>query len=358
MDSKREVVIDCDPGIDDALALMLALGSKDIRVVGITVVCGNVGAALGTVNVCRILELMGRTDIPVIMGAAKPLNKPLVTAQDTHGMDGLGEAGYGCMDETLLKRGGWKSYCSQVSEVVFCEDEADNPAAHWLVQKFASTPGLSLIALGPMTNIASAMQMDLEAFKNMGHFVSMGGSYKSHGNCSPVAEFNYWADPDAAAWVYANSPVKIHMVGLDVTRRIVLTPDICSLIGRFDDPKAEFILNITKFYTDFHWHQEKIIGCVINDPLAVAYMIGLCRQTAEEPTLCSGFESYVAVQTEGLGVGQTIVDGYRFWNRPANAVVLTDTDPKVFMSLFLKTIFPSYSHWIDIGMKEVYHHET
>ena len=89
MDSKREVVIDCDPGIDDALALMLALGSKDIRVVGITVVCGNVGAALGTVNVCRILELMGRTDIPVIMGAAKPLNKPLVTAQDTHGMDGL-----------------------------------------------------------------------------------------------------------------------------------------------------------------------------------------------------------------------------------------------------------------------------
>ena len=71
-------------------------------------------------------------------------------------------------------------------------------------------------------------------------------------------------------------------------------------------------MNITKFYTDFHWHQEKIIGCVINDPLAVAYMIGLCRQTAAEPTLCSGFESYVAVQTEGLGVGQTIVDGYRF----------------------------------------------
>ena len=337
MDSKREVVIDCDPGIDDALALMLALGSKDIRVVGITVVCGNVGAALGTVNVCRILELMGRTDIPVIMGAAKPLNKPLVTAQDTHGMDGLGEAGYGCMDETLLKRGGWKSYCSQVSEVVFCEDEADNPAAHWLVQKFASTPGLSLIALGPMTNIASAMQMDLEAFKNMGHFVSMGGSYKSHGNCSPVAEYNYWCDPHAANLVYEAfethpllSDKQIHMIGLDVTRKIVLTPNILEYICQIDPSIGEIITKITRFYFDFHWKQEQVIGCVINDPLAVAYFI--------DRSLCHGFSAYTAVETEGLCMGQTVVDAFDFWKKKKNSIVLTETDAFRFMCFFISRI--------------------
>ena len=109
----------------------------------------------------------------------------------------------------------------------------------------------------------------------MDEFISMGGAFRVEGNCSPVAEFNYWVDPHAANYVFQNLSQKIHMVGLDVTRKIVLTPNIIEFINRLDKNMAKYITEITRFYIDFHWNQEKIIGCVINDPLAVAYFIDL-----------------------------------------------------------------------------------
>ena len=123
----------------------------------------------------------------------------------------------------------------------------------------------------------------------------MGGSFKSHGNCSPVAEYNYWCDPDAAALVYDTlhkNGKMIHMIGLDVTRKIVLTPTLLEYICRLDKETGEFIRKITKFYFDFHWEWEHIIGCVINDPLAVAYFLN--------PDICQGFDSYVQIETEGI----------------------------------------------------------
>lgn len=350
----KRVIIDCDTGIDDALALMLAVASKDIEVAAVTVVCGNVPTDIGAANTRLVLKLMGREDIPVIAGAAKPLARPLVTAQDTHGMDGLGETKWGRMAAA-----GEKTDIEEIS------------AAAYIAQSLAKEPGLSVIALGPMTNIAAAMQMDCEAFKNIGCFISMGGSYKSHGNCSPVAEFNYWVDPEAARYVYEHTPVKLHMVGLDVTRKIVLTPDIQSLISRFENERAEFILDITKFYTDFHWKQERVLGCVINDPLAVAYFIEQCAGENEringenglytdktglcgQARLCTGFESYVTVETDGLCVGQTIVDDHGFWRKPSNALVLTKTDVYRFMRLFLNTLFPQYEQEIKAGLAQVY----
>lgn len=307
---KKKVIIDCDPGIDDALALMLALRSPELDIAGITVVSGNVPADLGAANALKVLALMDRTDIPVYMGESLPLNRPLVTAQDTHGMDGLGESGY-----------------PQITHIPVHENGVD-----FIIDTLADHPGTSIIALGPMTNIARAMMKSPDAFDHLSELVTMGGSYKSHGNCSPVAEFNYWVDPHAARYVYEHLNRPITMVGLDVTRQIVLTPNLISLIGRFDNALSRFMVDITRFYVDFHWHQEKILGCVINDPLAVAVFL--------KADLCRGFKTYVTVETEGMCVGQTVVDAYGFWQKAPNCTVLTETDAIAFMKFFLGRLFP------------------
>ena len=143
-----------------------------------------------------------------------------------------------------------------------------------------------------MRRLARLIQKDKEAFSCIEEIVSMGGSFKSHGNCSPVAEYNYWCDPDGASLVYETlhqNGQKIHMVGLDVTRKIVLTPDLLEYMCRLNKETGEFVKKITKFYFDFHWEWEHIIGCVINDPLAVAYFIN--------PELCKGFDSSAAIGT-------------------------------------------------------------
>ena len=129
------------------------------------------------------------------------------------------------------------------------------------------------------------------------------------------------------------------MVGLDVTRKIVLTPNLIEFINRLDEDLAKYITEITRFYIDFHWEQEGIIGCVINDPLAVAYFI--------DRNLCSGFESYVEVVEDGVAMGQSIVDSFNFYKKENNAIVLTDVDKNKFMSMFLKRIFNGYDDIID-----------
>ena len=169
-----------------------------------------------------------------------------------------------------------------------------------------------------------------EVFENLDELISMGGSYKSHGNCSPVAEYNYWCDPDAAKYVYENLPKKIHMVGLDVTRKIVLTPNILEYMQILDKEKGEFIKRITGFYYDFHWKYERVIGCVINDPLAVAYFIN--REW------CQGFDSYTTVETEGICIGQSITDAMDFWKKEPNSHVLTEVDPREFMTMLLTRV--------------------
>ena len=171
----------------------------------------------------------------------------------------------------------------------------------------------------------------------------MGGNFRSHGNCSPVAEYNYWADPDAAALVYETAAAlgkKIVMVGLDVTRQIVLTPDLLAYMKRLQPETGQFVQAITKFYYDFHWEWEHLIGCVINDPLAVAYFL--------DRSLCSGFEAYTAVETSGISIGQTVVDSMGFWKKPANALVLIQTDVLGFFRLFLSRILGRREEELDL----------
>lgn len=200
-----------------------------------------------------------------------------------------------------------------------------------------------MIALGPMTNLARLLSDCPETILSMDRIVSMGGSFKSHGNCSPVAEYNYWADPDAAALVYETAALygkKIEMTGLDVTRQIVLTPDLLAYLKRLDPELGSFVSAITKFYFDFHWEWEHLIGCVINDPLAVAHFA--------DPGLCRGFEAYTAVETEGISRGQTVVDSMGFYRKAPNALILTETDPERFFRLFFSRLLKCREEELDL----------
>ena len=313
---KRKVIIDCDPGIDDSLAILLALNSDELEVLGLTITSGNVPARMGAKNALKTLQIANRLDIPVYVGEEFPLQRKLITAQDTHGEDGIGENFYDDVKGEIL------------------EDGVD-----FIIDTLKREENVSIIALGPLTNIAKALMKDKDGFDNLDEFVSMGGAFRIHGNCSPVAEFNYWVDPHAADYTYKHLPKKIHMVGLDVTRKIVLTPNIIEFINRLEKEKSKFITEITRFYIDFHWQQEGIIGCVINDPLAVAYFI--------DRNLCKGFDSYVEVVHDGVAIGQSIVDSFNFYKKEPNAHVLTETDEKAFMKMFLKRIFKGYEEIID-----------
>lgn len=307
---KRKVIVDCDPGIDDALAIILALKSKEIEVVGITTVSGNVESLQGAKNALKVLKLLGRLDIPVYLGESKPIKRELVTAQDTHGEDGLGE-----------------TFLEEVSSEYIRENGVD-----FILNTLKNQENVSIIALGPLTNLCRAIEKDSETFHRVKEIVSMGGAYKSHGNCSPVAEFNYWVDPHGAREFLKKFNGEFTMVGLDVTREIVLTPNLREMIHQFKDEIGDFIYDITRFYVDFHWEQERTLGCVINDPLAVEYFIN--RE------LCEGFKAYVDIACEDISMGQSVVDVADFYKKRKNVFVLDKVNSKEFMVSFLNKIFP------------------
>lgn len=313
---KRKVIIDCDPGIDDSLALLLALNSPELDVIGITIVSGNVPANQGAKNALKVLKLMKREDIKVYIGESEPLVRELVTAQDTHGEDGLGETNYEEADIEINYNG-----------IDFILDSAKQG-------------DVSIIALGPLTNLAKALEKDEDSFNIINEIVSMGGAFKSHGNCSQVAEFNYWVDPHSVKEVFDKSKVPFSMVGLDVTREIILTPNLIEVINQIGGEIGKFIVDITRFYVDFHWKQERTLGCVINDPLAVAYFI--------DRSICEGFTSYLDIVVDGIAMGQTLVDVGEFYRKEHNGLVLTKVDSKRFMEMFLYRLFPNNKRDIDL----------
>lgn len=308
---KRKVIIDCDPGIDDAVALILALKSEEIEVVGITTVSGNVESIQGAKNALKVLKLLGRLDIPVYIGEEVPIKRKLVTAQDTHGDDGLGETFFEEASDEFIKYGG----------VDFILETLEKEK-------------ISIIALGPLTNLCKAIRKNNKVFHNVEEVISMGGTYKSHGNCSPVAEFNYWVDPHGAKEFLEKYNKEFTMVGLDVTREIIFTPNIREMIHQFKDKIGDFIYDITRFYVDFHWEQERTLGCVINDPLAIEYFINR--------DLCQGFKAYVDIACDDISMGQSVVDVADFYKKRKNVFVLEKVDSKKFMLSFLSKVFPDH----------------
>src|SRR4030088_1773822 len=210
------VIIDTDPGVDDALALLLAMRSPELKIEGISAVAGNVPLELTLPNALRMVEIASRTDIPVAVGAKAPLMRRLVTAAYAHGENGLGGAVF---PEPKIK---------PVSE----------PAAQFIRQVVRKYPGeVTLITIGPLTNIASALNSDPELAAIIKSVVMMGGSL-SGGNITPAAEFNVYVDPEAARIVF-QSGIPITMVGLDVTRKTSLSEDHVRLLEAGQNPVSQ-----------------------------------------------------------------------------------------------------------------------
>ena len=325
---KEKVIIDCDPGIDDALALIYAIKSNKFNILGITTVSGNVPAMEGALNVCRILNFLGIHDIPVCVGCT---SDDYIDARDTHGDNGLGNYIIECNDYSCLN-------LSTTTAVPFIGKT---------VSKYPDE--VTIIALGPLTNIARVGNEYKDFYRDVREIISMGGTYRAPGNCTPVSEYNYWCDPYSAKVVYMRLAhawedsdwryfPKIYMVGLDVTRKIVLTHDDVKKIKELNPKVGELVEGITNFYFDFHKKQEDLDGCVINDPVAIFY------------ALTSGWffidkKYYVDIinlpddDHDGSAVrGMVLVDANKIYRCKPNAIVALDVDVACFWDSFISTI--------------------
>ncbi|MBZ5961770.1 nucleoside hydrolase [Leuconostoc gasicomitatum] len=300
---KQKVIIDADPGIDDSLALLVALRSPKLDVIGISIVEGNVPTIIGVQNALKVLREANRLDIPVFAGAEVPLKHEYVSAQDTHGEDGLGE-----------------SHLERVTDAEPSQRDAQAGYAKLL----SENEDVWFLALGPLTNVAIALQQQPGIWQQVSRLIVMGGADQTNGNTSPVAEYNFWVDPDAADYVFQNSPLNIELVPLDVTRKLEFTPNMLQMMQYLDAEKSKFVAQIMPFYFDFHWQQEHVLGAVINDPLVIIYAL--------HPELVRSVNKYVTVVTDGIALGQSIVDRENFWQKKPNATILQAVDAKAVMS--------------------------
>ena len=270
------VIIDTDPGVDDALALLFAMRSAELKIEGITPVAGNVPLELTLPNALRMVEIAGRADIPVAVGAKSPLMRRLVTAAQVHGENGLGGAVF---PEPTTK---------PIAE----------PAAEFIrriVRKYPSE--VTLLTIGPLTNIATALNGDPELAVMVRSLVMMGGSL-SGGNITPAAEFNIYVDPEAARIVF-QSGIPITMVGLDVTRRTSLTDDHVRVLQAAQNPVSQAAAKIARNAIDHTRAQGFLVGPNMHDSLAVAAFL--------DPLILRWKEYYVDVETAGeLTAGETV----------------------------------------------------
>lgn len=272
----HRVIIDTDPGVDDALALLLAMSSPELKIEGLTPVAGNVPLSLTLPNALRMVEIAGRTDIPVAAGAKAPLMRRLVTAEYAHGENGLGGA-------------------------VFPEPKTKPvaaPAAVFIRDIVRKYPGeVTLIAVGPLTNVATALNLDPELAGMIKGLTIMGGSL-SGGNITPAAEFNIYVDPEAARIVF-QSGIPVNMVGLDVTRKTSLTDEHVRTLEAANNPISQGAAKIARSAINHNREQGFLVGPNMHDSLALASFL--------DPSLVTWKDYYVDVETTGeLTAGETL----------------------------------------------------
>jgi len=241
------LVIDTDPGIDDSLALLLAVRAERARLLAVSVTYGNTTLERAARNARLVLTRAGCA-VPVFPGADRPLKRPLITAKETHGVEGLGDHSAPPPDEVPPSPGG----------LLDALRAAGQPAV--------------LVTLGPLTNLALALRADAALVRSrVTRHVAMGGNIAAAGNSGGLAEFNVWCDPEAAAEVFAaRLGGGTALVGLDVTRRLVILAGGVAKLSAGADPEARWLGSLLGFYVRFHRHHESLAGAVINDPLAVA----------------------------------------------------------------------------------------
>ncbi len=308
---KRRVIIDTDPGIDDALALMLAVRSSELQIEGVTIVPGNVEPQVGAKNALRVLDVAGADYIPVFLGAKAPLYRKLVPAMRIHGKDGLGDCNWPQTNRSVVNS---------------CAIQYMIDQAHHFPKE------LTLICLGPLTNLALAIRQDPEAMALYQEIVIMGGAARVAGNVSPVAEFNFWSDPEAAHMVFEWSKIPLIVIGLDVTKQTLLRPTHREFLKHVNTPLATWICRLTRHYLNIHWELDSILGCMLNDPLAVAVTFMPELVTLQNYTL--------DVATDGLCRGQMVVDYSGQWRKRNNARIATEVDAQTFIEEFLVRLVP------------------
>ena len=244
----KRILFDTDPGIDDACAILLALASPELSLEGLSIVHGNCSLEQGAINALSVLELGHAGHIPVAKGCELPLVQPSLLAPETHGNTGLGYAQLPSPRTKPIAQHG----------------------IDFLIEKIMATPGeITLLAIGPLTNVALAIRQEPRLIQAVREVIVMGGAIRYEGNTTALAEFNTYVDPHAAHIVY-HSGIPITLVPLDVTYQCVLTKADVQWMRKVDSPITKFVEDATRFYMEFHDEFQSIEGCVINDPLALA----------------------------------------------------------------------------------------
>jgi inosine-uridine nucleoside N-ribohydrolase len=299
------IILDCDPGHDDAIALLLALASPEVELLGVTTVHGNQTLAKTTANALRVLDLVRRTDISVAAGADRPLERELVVASHVHGDSGL--------DGPTLPPAR--------------HEPLGEHAVDFMERTIAASPQpVTLVPIGPLTNIALLLERTGGA--NIERIVSMGGA-AAEGNMTPAAEFNIWADPEAAEAVY-HAGIDITMIGLDVTHLALTTRAIQDRL-RAEGTVGVFVADLVDFFSVYHRETYGWDGAPIHDAVAVAHVI--------QEGLVTTIERNVEIELESdLCRGRTVVDRWKRTGRPANAHVGVDLDANGFFDLLVERI--------------------
>ena len=320
--SPSRVIIDTDPGIDDALALILALRSPELQVEAITTVGGNVSGEQALTNALRVLEVLDLpTPPPVAVGCSRPLFREPIAARHVHGEDGLGDIG------GLVEADGALRYPAPTLT------PADEHAVDLIVDLVRHNPvELTIIALGPLTNIARAIDKDPTTMRGVRRIVAMGGAVSGVGNVTPVAEFNFYFDPHAAAQVL-RSDVDVTVVGLDVTTRALLTRlTLEDRLRGTTDRVSRFIGDVSEKYFEVNEKRRSLAGCPLHDPLAVGVAIDASF---------TELRTYDAdVETEGsLTAGMLVADRRISANtNPGTIQAAIGVDADSFLDFFLQRV--------------------
>ena len=310
MSAPEKIIIDTDPGQDDAVAILLALASPELDVLGITAVAGNVPLSLTEKNARKICELAGRTDTKVFAGAVRPLVRPLVTAEQVHGQTGLN--GPVLPEPTMPLQ--------------------TQHAVDFIVETLMSEESgtVTLCPLGPLTNVALAMIREPKIVSRIKRIVLMGGGFFEGGNTTPAAEFNIYVDPHAADVVF-RSGVPIVVMPLDVTHKALTTGKRIAAFRELGTRVGIATAEMLEFFERFDEEKYGTEGGPLHDPCVIAYLL--------KPELFRGRKVNVVVETASeLTMGMTVVDWWGVSKRPKNALVLRDIDADGFFALLVERL--------------------
>lgn len=311
MATPRKIIIDTDPGQDDAVAILLALASpEEIDLLGVVAVAGNVPLPLTQKNSRIICELAGRPDIPVFAGCDGPMSRKLVTAEHVHGKTGLD--GPELPEPTMPLQ--------------------DKHGVDFIIETLRSEPSgsVTLVPIGPLTNIAVAFDRAPDIIERVQEIVLMGGAYFEVGNITPAAEFNIYVDPEAADIVF-KSGVKLTVMPLDVTHKALTSVEWINDIKSLGTEVGRMVAEWTDFFERFDTEKYGSKGAPLHDPCTIAYLI--------QPDLFEGRYINVEIETQSeLTLGMTVADWWRVSGRSENAMFMGSVDAKRFFSLLTERL--------------------